>query len=116
MMNPIRAALAAAVLLFAANAARADVYCDGAVYEYLVYSDGNLMIRSYWRQDWTVLCNMQGSWNNVSTETCFSWLAVVNAAKTNNKALGIYYSGNTACNALPTYSNAPTPVYVRIEQ
>ena len=115
MDNFIRAFIAALLLLAATHSARADTYCSGAVYEYLVMADGTLTIRSQWRQDWTAICSVHGTWKNISTETCYSWLAIVNAAKVHNKAAGIYYTGNPVCSSLPTYSDAPAPWYVRIE-
>jgi hypothetical protein len=94
--------------------ARADTYCSGPINEYLVYSDGTLMLYGSWRNDWTVVCNTRGTWNAITTETCFSWLAIVGSAKVHNKSLGIYYAGNLDCTTLATYGNAPSPVYLRL--
>jgi hypothetical protein len=104
------------LLITAATPARADVYCQGSALEHLVYNDGTLMIRSTWRNDWTYLCSMQVPWKGVSTEACFSWFGLLTAARTHNKPIGIYYSGDTACSALATYVGAPAPVYVRMAE
>src|SRR5262245_31212188 len=115
MGNLIRAFTAAMLLLAAGNSAHADVYCSGAVYEYLVMADGTLTVRSQWRQDWTARCNVHGTWKNISGETCFSWMSILNSAKTHNKAAGVYYTGSPVCSTLPTYTDAPAPWYVRVE-
>jgi len=107
-------AVLAIVVGLSAGVARADIYCTGPISEYLVYSDGTLMVYSSWRNHWTVLCNTQGLWRGIPSETCFSWLAVVGSAKIHNKPLGVYYSGNLDCTTLETYSGAPAPVYVRL--
>ena len=96
-----------------AGAARADVYCVGQVSEFLVFDNGSLTILAPWRNDWTVLCNTQGTWKAIAGETCFSWLAMLGAAKSHNKQVGIYYGGNHDCATLATYMNAPPPAYVR---
>lgn len=106
--------LAGVAAMAAASSARADVYCSGPLLEHLVYADGQLMIRSQWRNDWTVLCSVTGTWKGVPMETCYSWFGLLTSAKTHNKPIGIYYIGDTPCNALPVYSNAPAPVYVRM--
>jgi hypothetical protein len=108
------AALAGLAAIATASSARADVYCSGALLEHLVYADGQLMIRSQWRNDWTVLCSVTGTWKGVPTETCFTWFGLLTSAKTNNKPVGIYYTGDTPCSALGTYASAPAPIYVRM--
>ncbi|MEO8016532.1 MAG: hypothetical protein ABI769_01855 [Pseudomonadota bacterium] len=101
-------------LSFAPAFARADTYCSGVLNEYLVYADGSLMIRGAWRQGWTYLCNVQGTWKGIPAEACFSWLAIVGSSKAHAKPLGVYYSGDLNCAALAEYSASPAPVYVRM--
>lgn len=107
------AALAIALCL-SAGVARADVYCTGPVSEYLVMSDGTLMVNGSWRNGWTALCNTHGTWRGITTEVCFSWLAVVGSSKNHNKPLGVYYTGNVDCSTLPIYNDTPAPHYVRM--
>jgi hypothetical protein len=110
--------LAVACLLFisASSAARADVYCTGNILDHLVFNEGTLMIRGSWRNDWTYLCSMQTPWKGVATEACFTWFGLLTAARTHNKSIGIYYSGDTPCSALANHGGAPAPLYVRMAE
>jgi hypothetical protein len=112
----ITAACTMAIALMGSNLAQAVNHCAGSLQEYLVYSDGGLMIYGSWRNDWTYLCNLQGSWNGIPSETCFSWLAIVGSAKAHNKPLMVYYPNDVTCSSLPSYGNSPAPGYVRITQ
>ena len=85
----VLAAAAIAVGLFSATA-RADAECSGQIGEFLV--------------------NTRGSWNNIPSETCFSWLAITGSAKTHAKQISIYYHGSVNCTALGTYYGSPAPV------
>jgi hypothetical protein len=92
----------------------AELYCTGLVSEHLVYADGTLMVSTTWLTGWTYLCNLQSPWKGVSTEACFSWFSLVTAARTNNKPVGLYYDSTQTCATLPSYGNAPAPIYVRM--
>lgn len=107
-----------ALLLAATTSAvaRADAHCTGNVLEHLVYKEGLLMIRSSWRNDWTVLCGIQTPWKGVSTESCFTWFGLVTSARTHNKPMIIYYDNSNSCAALATYADAPAPAYVRMAE
>lgn len=93
---------------------RADVYCSGMVSEHLVYSDGSLMIQSSWNPGWIILCSTTAPWKGVSTEACYSWIALVTAARAQNKPVGVYYTVDAQCSSFPSYYGAPGPLYVRI--
>jgi hypothetical protein len=96
------------------NAQAVDQYCSGLVSDHLVYSNGTLMIRAPWLNEWTYLCNLQSPWKGVSTEACFTWFSLVTAARANNKPVGAYYQTQLTCATLGTYENAPAPMYLRM--
>jgi hypothetical protein len=109
-----RRQLAAIVAALGALAAAESRACAGTLNEYIVYSDGTLMVFGSWRGDWTYLCSTQGTLHSISSETCFSWLAMATAARVHNKTFGVYYAGSLNCATLPTYSGSPAPMYVRV--
>lgn len=93
------------------------VYCSGKVLEAYTGSDGEIMIRSSWRGDWTMVCNLRTAWKAIDPQVCWAWFAQVNTAVAEQTTIGIYYlnlQGSGVCQALPTYGNAPAPRYVRL--
>lgn len=112
----LRAWLILAVLLAGEvpNAFGADLYCSGKVTGVLLYQDGYVMIYGSWRNDWTYVCNTQGSWGTASTEVCLAWYGALLKAKSENTTVQVWYPNENSygCNALPTYSTSRVPGYV----
>lgn len=88
------------------------VECVGTVNQVLLYADGTLNVRSSWRNDFTFLCNTNGTFGTVSGEVCMGWYALMTKAEASNLNVSVFYFTNTPCNSLPTYDQAPVPVYV----
>jgi hypothetical protein len=115
-MTNWRQAALGLTLAVASFTARADVYCSGTVRDHLVYHEGTVMLRATWKDDWHYVCNLKAPWKGVSTETCYTWFAILAAAKIHAKPIGIYYSGDTPCSSLPSYDGAPGPLYIRLSE
>jgi hypothetical protein len=100
-----------ALLCMAASLARADMDCTGTLTAVLMYSDGSVLIRSSWRNDYTRLCGTQDG--VVATEVCLAWYGAAIKAKADNKTVSVYYYGtpSSSCATLPTYNNTPKPAY-----
>lgn len=94
----------------------ADVSCSGSVKNVALYAGGNVLISTEYRNDNTVICNVQSPWKGISAETCRSMLSTVLVAQTSKQDLMVYYAGdNLTCKNIPTYSSAPAPSYVGVK-
>jgi hypothetical protein len=95
--------------------AHADFYCSVNVQSVLPYHTGAVNILHSGRNDYTYICNLNTTHTvGISVEplTCAMWTALLLQAKKNNTPVTFWYAGNGSCATLPTYSNAPVPVYI----
>lgn len=92
--------------------ASAAYECHVKVIHVLVYSNGMVNIAHNGRNEFTVVCNLNSEWKGVSVTTCAVWLAMLESIKKRNGTANFYYEGNGACENLPTYGEAPAPVYI----
>lgn len=99
---------------FAASAG--NIYCQGTVVSVYVSSSGDVIFQGSYRGDYTEVCNLHGSWQGISTETCYAWYSQLIAAKTHAKEVLLNYqtTASYTCDALPTYANSPVPGYVMV--
>lgn len=91
---------------------RAAYECNVSIKHVLVYANGDVNVLHSGRGDYTVICNMQANYGNVSAGTCAMWTAMLQAIKKKNGTANFYYPGNGSCSTLPTYWSAPVPVYI----
>lgn len=99
------------------GSAAADViYCQGTVTTVYIDSYGAVIFQPSYRADYTQVCNVHGTWQGVSSETCFAWFSALLSAKVHNKQVLLQYSTATAytCANLPTYAGSPQPSYVMV--
>lgn len=92
----------------------AGQWCTGAVWSSWIDSGGSVLISSSWRTDHTQICSLSSAWKGIPVDVCVGWVAKLDAAATMNKSVTIFYADAPACNALPTYSSTPSPVYVMV--
>lgn len=89
--------------------------CSGAVNSLLIYNDGTVNLRGSWRDDYTHICNLKTDRQGIDVMTCAMWVNTIEAARKLNATIFTYYSRSAdaglTCDTLPTYSNAPAPVY-----
>jgi len=102
------------MLLFSQSAFSASQWCTGKVTDLWVDSNGDLLIRSEWRDDHTKLCNVANAWEGITTETCKSWMSILQTAMASRRNATVFYSDAPACAELPTYRSAPKPGYVML--
>lgn len=98
-------------LFFLSTSSVAGYDCYGEVDVILQYSNGDLNVRTSYRDEYTVFCNLETRRLNVSPETCKGMLSILLTAKASNKKIITYYNSHT-CETLPIYGSAPAPVYV----
>jgi hypothetical protein len=86
--------------------------CSVDVKRVLVYADGTVNILHSGRNDYTVICDLDGDRKGVSTVTCAMWTSLLQSTQNNNKNATFYYSGEGSCATLATYGSSPAPVYI----
>ena len=90
----------------------APQWCTGRIAHYLTWANGDVSMLPTWRQDYVTICNLQSSYKGVEPSVCVSWFALLQSAVTSGRISYTHYQDAPACNAIPTYGNAPTPAYV----
>ena len=85
--------------------------CAGTVVKVLLYGDGTVNLQSSWRNDFTVICNTNGTFGNIPAEVCLSWYATAMNAAAHGKQVTAYYAATYACATMPTYCSEPVPTY-----
>lgn len=94
----------------------ANIGCIGTVKNILQYANGNINVYTSYRNDYTVMCNIEKHWKGVSPEACQGMLSVLLTAQSTGKSIATYYSGDQyTCSNLPHYGSAPGPSYVGIK-
>ena len=106
-----------ALLLLPLPSYAVSLYCTGSIQKTYVSSSGNLIVRSTFRNDYTRLCNLNGTANNISAITCSMWSSYVTTALTNKKKVLISFSADegVACSDMATYDSAPPVRYVMLQ-
>lgn len=112
-----RFAAALASVALAATAQAQAFECRVTVRGVLAYSGGAVNVLHSGRNDWTVVCNLDNTYQvgiqSVSPTTCAMWYATLLRAKKNNQLVDFYFYGSQgSCSAIGTYGNAPVPVYI----
>lgn len=98
-------------MLHAASAS-ATIFCSSNVKDVFVRDDGSV---TFWMTDYfkfIQVCNLNTPWKGVSVNTCFSWFSSLSNAVTHAKVVSLPYDGVASCAALPSYGDAPAPLYV----
>lgn len=111
----LRFGVALAMVAGTNAALAAPQYCEGTVLDTYVDSDGNLQTLPSWAPSYVMLCNVNQTTGGVSATTCLTWFSIIKSAQTRQSKTLFFYSNAPACNQMPTYSSAPTPGYVMME-
>jgi len=107
--------LSSVCVTFGANAA---VTCEGKVTEVQtlssgivrLVSDSGVPMRAY-------LCNINGNWGNISSDTCKAWVSSAHIALTTSKPIAIAYNDAiSSCEILPVNSASLFPSLVSLKQ
>lgn len=86
--------------------------CNVQILRVLIYSDGAVNIIHSGRNDYTLLCNLNSSYGNVSPTTCAMWTATLQSIKKKGGTAIFYFDGEGTCATLKTYGDAPIPRYI----
>lgn len=111
-------AILAAITILTPSVANAAASCSGTVDGIYTNNVGDVIINGSWRTGWTAICNVKQERLGISTEICFTWLAYMTSAVTENKTGQVYYPQEDSgfCATMPTYSSTPAPSYVMVRQ
>ena len=93
----------------------AAFHCAVNVKAVLMYANGSVNVRHDARNDYTVICSLKQERLGVSLSTCALWTStLLNLKKDGRKAIFYYNTASNynSCATLPTYGNAPAPVYI----
>ena len=90
------------------NVSKIDTLYTGIV---RVTSSSGLPSKAY-------LCNTNGSWGGISSDTCKTWISYAQVAQTSGQELEITYSGvtETDCATLPINSASYVPYIVSLSK
>lgn len=93
--------------------ASASVWCTGTLSAVYLAADGSLVIQGSWRNDYTEICNDQGTFGGIDQVTCTAWYAAAVKAEAAQSKVTVFYGndGGYTCSNLPTYANAIVPYY-----
>lgn len=108
---PLRISAAIALCSYSIWAV-AQVDCVGKVKHLLIYADGTVNVMNSFRNDFTVVCNLNSTYAAVSPTVCASWVALLAHIKKKDGSAVHYYPSGTVCNAVPTYGDSPVPGYI----
>ncbi|MEP2990308.1 MAG: hypothetical protein ABJN65_00985 [Parasphingorhabdus sp.] len=108
----------AIILMALPSTGNAAAWCSGNITNTFTTSSGEVVILGTWRGTWTSICNVKQEWKGVPPEVCYVWFSHVSNAITENKTVTVQYSAidQTECATMPTYSTAPAPYYVMLNQ
>lgn len=93
---------------------QAAQWCTTNVSNLYIQSDGGVVVAASARGDYLQVCNINQDWKGVTPPTCASWLGLIRSGVSRGASMIFYYAEDTACSAIPTYSAAPAPGYVML--
>lgn len=105
-------ALLGAVLIAHQATALAAFECNVRVQNVLVYAGGEVNVLHTGREDFTVVCNLNGQYGPASQFVCASWLGILSQAQRSGGLVQFYFGGEGSCRTMGTYGNAPVPIYI----
>jgi hypothetical protein len=106
-------ALSLSTLLLSNGSSATPFDCNVDLFGVIVYSSGSVNVLHSGRGDWTVICNLNNTYKDVGVVTCAMWTSMLLNIKNNGKKVNFYYDNQYgSCDKLPTYGNAPVPVYI----
>ncbi len=89
-----------------------SVWCTGKVTGMIVDKNGDVTINGTYRNNWTKICNLNGTWGGIGTVTCTMWVKLLDDAYKYDTSITIKYISGSCAN-LPTWGGSLAPIYVR---
>lgn len=103
-------------LALSSQAHATSASCSGKLTGAYTISNGGVVIRGVWLNNWTQICNLEREWKGISPQICWAWFSQANTAVAEGKSVQVYYppGTNMTCDQLPTYGSAPAPHYIML--
>lgn len=104
----VRTGCAALIAVLSGFAAAGTLQCDGKITDVRVWSDGSVMVKPTWRNDWVNVCRVNVFSNNIDPATCKALYTAAITAMQIKTDTTMYYGNTTAatCAAMPTLQQA----------
>jgi len=112
----MRSAIALVLILFTSTSQSANIWCVGSITNFYITAGGSVQIRGSWRNEYTEVCNFNED-SYITPVVCSLWVSIINSSVANNKSVRLMYDDNNGainCESIPTYSKAPIPQYVML--
>jgi hypothetical protein len=110
--------MATSLLIATASVGQSNnLWCDGTVSNLWIDHGGNAFVLPSWRADHIRVCNVQSDVGTITPTTCLTWVSLLRSAVQRGARTTIFYTGTgvpAACNQMLTYSLAPLPYYVML--
>ena len=113
-MNKTRLLLAVIALGFSQQVFAVNLWCTGTVTRQYVDSASRVFILPTYAPSYTMVCDLDTTWNGITPDLCKTWFAQLQAAFHTQSLVIVYYNAVSypSCGDLPSYTAAPTPGYV----
>ena len=95
------------------SASANSLFCRGTVEQMYVTDSSQVLIEGSWHTSWTMICDLDSTWNGITAELCKTWFAMALTAYQANSEVMVKYTNppSADCATLPTDGAAPAPVY-----
>jgi len=106
-------------ILFPGIAAANTVYCDGTIEDWDITKSGYVYVDGTWNGSSSSqrLCQVEGSWDDVSSEACKALITAITTALLAQKNVRLRYTGVASCDSsdLGTWTDTiKAPDYIRM--
>lgn len=93
------------------------LWCGGTLSNLWVDLAGNAYVFTSWRGDYVRVCNVNENVGAITPTVCLTWVSLLKSAVQRKATTTIYYNASlpASCAQMPTYSNAPIPYYVMLQ-
>ena len=102
------------LLLLSKSVFAETLWCTGKILNTYVSSGSGVFVKPDWG-NWKLLCGLDGSRNEISTETCQAWLSMAQVSIAADKAVTIKLEDVSGeCSTQADNGSFPKPVYVQL--
>lgn len=112
--NSIQVAFFGALLL-GSSGSFAGQWCGGTINNSYTDNGGNVFILGSWRGEWTRICSLNTTLNDITPTTCKAWFSTAQTAIVTGKTVTMYYDV-ASCATIPSYNDSPKPTYLMLNK
>jgi len=101
-----------ALALLLTGSAYAEFHCSVDVKKVRILGNGRVTVMHSGRNQFTLICNLNGDWKGVGVSTCAMWTSMLQNIKKNDGRAVFSYKGTGTCSSLPVYAASPVPTFI----